>query len=166
MALTVAASVSAATGTASAAAAPAGVGGLITDFGVAFQSNANSLQGWFSDGRPDRNLGATGAPGTSPAITINPQDTRLYRIAFHGGNHDLWTFDIASNPQAVDTGLGMMPGTSPSATNMSNGGYQIAFQANTGTLWLTGALSKNTGLQMSGPSSPSITPVLNFFSGG
>ncbi len=66
-----------------------------------------------------------------------------------------------SRPNAGGFG-GMVPGTSPSIIGTpGNPGYEIAFQANTGTLWFTEGShpATNTGLRMSGPSSPSITPV-------
>lgn len=161
--IAVAASLSVATATANAAAAaPASPGGLAGEIAVAFQGSANGLQDWRSDFGFGRNLGATVAPGTSPAITINPQDIRLYRVAFQGGNHDLWTLDITRTPQFVDTGLGMMPGTSPAAVNLSNDGYQIAFQANSGILWTTGSAGTgSTGQPMAPGTSPAIVALAN-----
>ena len=37
-----------------------------------------------------------------------------------------------------DMQLGMMAGTSPSICALSGGGWQVAFQANTGNLWVVG----------------------------
>jgi len=76
----------------------AALGAFPGDLGVASQSSTDTLQVWFTD-RPDRGLGAALSPGTSPAIMINPQNTRLYRIAFQGANHDLWTYDILNTPR-------------------------------------------------------------------
>jgi hypothetical protein len=48
--------------------------------------------------------------------------------------------------------------TSPAITAMPNGGYQAAFQANTGALWVTGAAGTGSlGLGMDNPTSPTIT---------
>jgi hypothetical protein len=53
----------------------------------------------------------------------------------------------------------MMAGTSPSITAVA-GGYQIAFEANTGMLWTTGKYgTHNLGLGMSKYGSPSIAAV-------
>ena len=54
----------------------------------------------------------------------------------------------------------MRPGTSPAITALPSGGFEIAFQANTGTLWTTGnAGTGNTGLGMNPASSPSIAAL-------
>jgi hypothetical protein len=51
----------------------------------------------------------------------------------------------------------MMGMTSPSITALSGGGYEMAFQANTGHLWSWGSVNKGDwGLGMKGTTSPSI----------
>jgi hypothetical protein len=51
----------------------------------------------------------------------------------------------------------MMPGTSPSVTALSNGGYEVAFQANTGHLWTVGSDPHGDwGLGMMPGTSPSL----------
>jgi hypothetical protein len=61
----------------------------------------------------------------------------------------------------VDTGLGMAAGTSPSITYTlgphDTGGYEAAFQANTGDLWTTGILGNDDlGLGIMPGTSPAI----------
>ncbi len=52
----------------------------------------------------------------------------------------------------------MMGGTSPSITTLANGGYQIAFQANSANLYTIGAAGGgDTGLGMAAGTSPGIT---------
>jgi hypothetical protein len=66
----------------------------------------------------------------------------------------LWTTGTAGTES---WGLGMEDETSPSITSLSNGSYEIAFQANTGHLWTIGAdgwTSWDLGLNRT--SSPSI----------
>jgi hypothetical protein len=54
--------------------------------------------------------------------------------------------------------LGMKPGTSPSITAMPNGGWEAAFQANDGSLWVVGSSDNRAlGLGMAAGTSPSIT---------
>jgi hypothetical protein len=51
----------------------------------------------------------------------------------------------------------MTPGTSPSIAGLAGGGLEVAFQANTGQLYVTGAAGTLTGLGMAPGTSPSIT---------
>ena len=55
-------------------------------------------------------------------------------IAFQSetGDGDLWIFSPGGQPQNTPTGLQMMEGTSPSINNFND----VAFQANTGSLWI------------------------------
>jgi hypothetical protein len=72
--------------------------------------------------------------------------------AFEANTTELWTHE---GPR----GLGMMPGTSPAIAVVS-GGSQVAFQANTGSLWVTGAHGTGDwGLGMAGGTSPSIAAL-------
>jgi len=51
----------------------------------------------------------------------------------------------------------MSPGTSPAIAGLAGGGYEVAFEANTGSLWTVGiAGNKNWGLGMSPGTSPAI----------
>ncbi|HSX47704.1 MAG TPA: hypothetical protein VLF63_02930, partial [Patescibacteria group bacterium] len=79
-------------------------------------------------------------------------------MAFQANTNYLWTAGSTNN----NTGLGMMPGTSPSITLLSNGGYEVAFQANDGNLWITGSAgTQNMGLGMMAGTIPSITATAN-----
>jgi hypothetical protein len=51
--------------------------------------------------------------------------------AFQAKNSNLW---IVGQDGNTDTELGMMANTSPSIVAL---GYTVAFQANTGNLWIT-----------------------------
>jgi hypothetical protein len=53
----------------------------------------------------------------------------------------------------------MMHGTSPSIAGLSGGGFEVAFQANTGSLWSVGASNHGAwNLGMMSNTSPSIEP--------
>src|SRR4051794_41720581 len=86
-----------------------------------------------------------------PANADDPTDPPpppSFSVAFQGSNGHLWTLDTAGTPH--DRGLGMAAHTSPSAIDSCGGGCRttIAFQANTGTLWLLDLLTgvpTNTG---------------------
>ncbi|MCU7727566.1 hypothetical protein ODJ79_27935 [Actinoplanes sp. KI2] len=110
--------------------------------------------------------GLTVASAASPAGADEPPDPApppSFSVAFQGSNGDLWTLDTAGTPH--DRGLGMAARTSPSVVNSCAGGCRntIAFQANTGTLWLldllTGAAT-NTGIRMASGTSPSASSTL------
>ena len=76
-------------------------------------------------------------------------------IAFEANTNNLW----AANSGGVNTGAGMMAGTSPSIAAVP-GGAEIAFQANTSDLWVTGPLGTvDTHLGMMNGTSPSITYI-------
>jgi hypothetical protein len=54
----------------------------------------------------------------------------------------------------------MMAGTSPSITGLSGGGFQAAFQANTGSLWTVGSAgSRDWKLGMMAGTSPAISAL-------
>ncbi len=110
---------------------------------------------WASD--PTGNAGDSGvvmADGTSPSIT---PVSGGYDIAFQSATNDL---TLAGTDGDVDTGLGMMPGTSPSIHGLLTGGYEVAFQANNGDLWVYGTLGTgDLGYGMASKSSPSLTAI-------
>lgn len=125
---------------------------LLPDGGyeVAFQANTGDLWVYGTSWTGDTGQGM--AAGTSPSLTaINSS----YEVAFQANTHDLYTWNNLTGP--ANLGYGMMPGTSPAITGLWIGGAEIAFQANTGHLWVTGnAGSGDTGLGMDFASSPSI----------
>ena len=78
-------------------------------------------------------------------------------VAFQANTSNLWSVGWDNHG---DWKLGMMPGTNPSITVLSNGDYVIAFQANTGNLWTIGG--DNHGdwqLGMMAGTSPSIAAL-------
>ncbi|WP_181110152.1 MULTISPECIES: CHAP domain-containing protein [unclassified Rathayibacter] len=136
-------------GTSPAIAASPGGG-----FKIAFQANTGNLYQFGSPGgAANFNLGMKS--GTSPAIAA--LSTGGYQIAFQANTGNLW---VTGDAGTRDTGLGMMPGTSP-AIAATNGGYKVAFQANTGNLYQyasTGSVT-NLNLGMKNGTSPAITAL-------
>jgi hypothetical protein len=97
------------------------------------------------------------AAGTNPAVIPLPAG---YETAFHGTNGDLM---VSGPPGTTDTHLGMAAGTSPSITALAAGAFEVAFQANTGSLWTytSAVVSTNLSLGMATGTSPSITTLAN-----
>lgn len=80
-----------------------------------------------------------------------------YEVAFQANSGQLWMYGTALG--TINTGLGMMSGTSPAIAKVSDG-YEIAFQSNSGHLWVYGAAgSADTGLGMMAGTSPAITAL-------
>jgi hypothetical protein len=100
--------------------------------------------------------GTPATPAPDPGGTFGPP---LPGGGRPGGN--LWLRD--SSGSQVNTTAGMMPGTSPSVAALSGGGYEVAFQANTGTLWLRNSSGTqiNTTAGMDPGTSPSVTALSN-----
>ena len=106
------------------------------------------------------------AMAAGPAKADDPPDPPpppSFSVAFQGSNGHLWTLDTAGTPH--DRGLGMAARTSPSAVNSCGGGCRttIAFQANTGKLWLLDLLTgvpTNTNISMASGTSPSASYTL------
>lgn len=96
-------------------------------------------------------------PGTSPSITdIGLGDT--YEVAFQNAAGNLVT--VGPFDDHGPWALGMMAGTSPAITALTDGGYQVAFQANTGSLWTVhsgAAGGRNLALGMMAGTNPAIT---------
>jgi Ricin-type beta-trefoil lectin domain len=98
---------------------------------VAFQANTGDL--WVMGTSWTGDTGQGMAVGTSPSITATNSS---YEVAFQANTGYLYTWNDLAGPS--DLGLGMMPRTSPSITGLWMGGTEIAFQANTGDMWVTG----------------------------
>ena len=81
-------------------------------------------------------------------------------IVFQGDTGDLSLARAGNNPAGVDMKLGMKVGTSPSISATVDG-WQVAFQANTGNLWVVGAQGEPRDLRlgMMPGTSPSITEM-------
>jgi hypothetical protein len=118
---------------------------------IAFQANTGHLWEWtnFSGGH-DLHLGMM--TGTSPSLAA-PIFTEP-EIAFQANTGHLWIF---RHRRGTDTGLGMMPHSSPSYMH-GLFGPMLAFQANTGHLWVSrfGSAYHDTGMGMRPGTSPSI----------
>ena len=120
------------------------------NYEVAFQANTGNL--WTATsggGGEDHHLGMM--DGTNPSIPAGrrrlpgrlPGQHRQSLDDGDAGTHDLH--------------LGMMRGTSPGITALVDGGYEIAFQANTGDLWTAGtAGDQDWKLGMMAGTSPAI----------
>jgi hypothetical protein len=129
------------------------------DVEVAVQDSENDL---ITVGVGDGSAGMTNwgpmAPGTSPSVTALPsQGAFAFEVAYQG------IFGLLTTVGAEDHGawdLGMAGHTSPAITQLPNGGYEVAFQANTGVLWTAqSGASGGTNLSqgMMAGTSPSIT---------
>jgi hypothetical protein len=100
-----------------------------------------------SDGTRNGSVGSTSAAGTGFEAAFEANTTMLAIGSLHTGS----------------SSFGLMAGTSPSIAGVE-GGYQVAFQANTGNLWTAGALgTRDWGLAMMAGTSPSITAVAGGF---
>lgn len=119
----------------------------------AFQHGDGTLHTYTASG--DTPQAQAMAPGTSPSITPLPAG---YETAFQGTNNDLW---VSGPGGTVDTSAGMMPGTSPAITATSAGAFAVAFQANTGHLWVYSSTGSATDLRlgMAAGTSPAITTL-------
>ena len=133
-----------------------------------------------TNGASDRGLGMM--PGTSPSIAERP-GLPSYRshwngygvpqgypccdipghheVAFQANTTQLW---VVGDDLSVNTGLGMMPGTSPSIGVRTDGHVKVAFQANTSNLWVYQSRYNNgggqdLGLGMAPNTSPSLAMV-------
>lgn len=138
---------------------------------VAFQAPTGHL--WiYVQGGTAHDTGALMAPGTSPSITALPRVSfprgYLYAVAFQGADGNLHIeYVYPGADENSNTGYGMASGSSPSIAALDGsqkGPYvAIAFQANTGELWMCvpGGVVATTGLGMAAGSSPSITATPN-----
>ena len=134
---------------------------------IAFQANTTELYTYdvSSGAATDTYLGMM--PGTSPTIAALPS-VYGYVIAFQANTGELYTYErcfCASNGVVTNTRQGMMRGTSPSIAVLG-GGYEIAFQTNTGDLKVTSGApftGTDTLLGMMWGTSPSIAAVPSMY---
>jgi hypothetical protein len=115
---------------------------------ITFGPADGTLVGWAEE--------ASVAPGTSPSITGIWDGDGLYEAAYQGSDGDL---TLVGNLSVGGLSLGLKAGTSPSIAALAGSTYQVAFQANTGSLWTVGAddVGHNLNLGMMAGTSPSIT---------
>jgi hypothetical protein len=95
-------------------------------------------------------------PGTSPAVGASP-----YGVEY-ASQYSNQLYLIGAFNDSGYTGFGMAKDTSPSVAALANGGYEVAFQANTGVLYLDGTATNglaSTGLGMAPGTSPAITSL-------
>lgn len=109
---------------------------------VAFQANTGNLWFWTEQGATDTKLGMM--RGTNPSIY--PGDQGSFGIVFQNNTNNLWSY-YPYGSVGQDMKLGMMPGASPVVSRDSS--YMsffpedrlpqnwIAFEANSGNLWLS-----------------------------
>jgi hypothetical protein len=120
---------------------------------AAFQGADGTLHNY--SGAGDTPLKQTMMAGTSPSVApVAGGAETAYQST--GG------FLTVTGPAGTrNTGLGMMAGTSPSITAFSGGGFEVAFQANTGFLWTytSANVSTNLGFGLNAGSSPSIVQL-------
>jgi len=79
----------------------------------------------------------TPRPTATPIPTPSPSPSPQWEAAFQTSTGSLETY--TSSGTVLNTGLGMMAGSSPSIAALAGGGYEVAFQANTGILWTLAA---------------------------
>lgn len=103
-------------------------------------------------------IGQSDWPSHFIHITTSGTFTAGFQTAFNSGT--LW---LHGTTVTTNTGLGMAAGTSPSIAKLTNGNHVVAFQANTGNLWLYGASigTIDTGYGMKTGTSPSVTALPN-----
>lgn len=103
--------------------------GTNNDWEAAFQDNDNVLY-LRSSGGTNLNTGLGMDPGTSPSIAGSGGG---WIAAFQ--DNDNYLYITTSAGLKYQTTLGMAPGTSPAITALADGGFVVAFQANTGDLY-------------------------------
>jgi hypothetical protein len=108
-------------------------GGVGSNVLGAFQAADGSLHTYTATG--DTPQKQPMLAGTSPSITALPAGTET---AYQGTDSDL---ELTGPGGTVDTGYGMLAGTSPAITALSGGAFDVAFQANTGVLWVYSSAS-------------------------
>jgi hypothetical protein len=101
--------------------------------------------------------GTPATPAPDPGGTFGPP---MPGGGSPGGN--LWLRNTSGSQ--LNTTAGMMAGTSPSVAALSGGGYEVAFQGNTGTLWLRD--SSGTQINTTAGMDPGTSPSVTALSGG
>jgi hypothetical protein len=95
---------------------------------------------------------------SAPAGTSASGSVTTPAIAFQANTKTLWT--SAGPGTGLNLGLGMRAGTSPAIACLAGGGYEAAFQANTGRLWVVhNGVGHSLGLGMMRGTSPAITAL-------
>ncbi len=99
------------------------------------------------------------ASGTSPSIAASPSGG--FEVAFQANTSGNYMYLYSSSSGTSATTQGMATGTSPAIVGLSSG-YEEAFQANGGNLYVYGSNSSgNTQQGMASGTSPSISAPIN-----
>ena len=101
----------------------------------------------------DKNTVGGPPPPPPPPSNFNGDE-----LAFQDNTGSLWVY---GNAGTHDLGLGVKPGTSPAIAALSNGSYEVAFQANDGSFYLytPGGGATDLALGMMPGTSPAITAL-------
>ena len=116
-------------------------------WGPATPGCANTTVAWQYLGK---GVNSSSWPADSPNVDVDEFEASYETLLWGSGDPD--------SHASTDWRTGMMPSTSPSVTALAVGGYEAAFQANTGNLWTVGAAGTvgwNVGMMQG--TSPSIT---------
>jgi hypothetical protein len=133
------------------------------NWAIAFQGSDHNL--WFTNSTGwVANTTIPVADGTSPAIAAYLNQNDNFQVVWHNPGGDVWS----TGPHGpVDLGIKMAPGTNPSLTEFSDGGYEVAAEGSNNHLWTSGTLTNgDTGNQMLPDSSPSIAATIHATPGG
>jgi hypothetical protein len=120
---------------------------------VAFTANDDTL--WGGNGTSETDSGQAMAAGTSPSVSVTGANAEYAYVSPSSqlivGDGYTWT-----NPV-----LGTDAGSSPSIAALDGGGWEAAFEANTGTVWTydSAGPSGNTGEAMNPGGTPQITAL-------
>jgi hypothetical protein len=127
---------------------------------IAFQDPSGNLDLLSSSASAAINTTLGMMAGTSPAIT--GLSAGSFEVAYQASTGLLSTAVVNANGSIAPTNLnlGMMPGTSPAITAVPTGA-EIAFQANTGALWLVSPAGSGAPANQSALSgtSPALTAI-------
>jgi len=115
---------------------------------------------WSSANQSLYDYGHAVAPGTHPSVAALPCGmSGLWQMAWQGTDGYLY---VSSATGPVNLGVQVAAGTSPSLTELTGGGYEIAYHAPGGTLgWAGTAVTVVTGgsTAMAPGTDPSIAPL-------
>jgi hypothetical protein len=104
---------------------------------------------------------------SSDGVFLSPPPSGVSgpEIVFHASDNFLWQVAPNGTGRMAANGLGVASNTSPAAAALSNGGYEIAFQANgLGTLWTVDR--NNHGHATNACMAPGSSPAIAALPGG
>jgi hypothetical protein len=134
--------------------APSIVGSPDGGFFISFQTSQGVLF--------HASSGGNASDGIPMASNSSPSVVRLadgsFRSWYQAPSNNVAALTSGADHNSLEYGLGMMPGTSPSAALLPGGDPIFAFQANTRMLWIG---DSGTPVQMASGSSPSLAVLAN-----